>query len=70
MGYGILLDREAGEGELRFAVELAQLAGFCSMTLPVTPVIHSPGESAPGTSYLCAAGDVTGQGIILSLIHI
>lgn len=64
MGYGILLDREAGEGELRFAVELAQLAGFCSMTLPVTPVIHSPGEAAPGTSYLCASGDVTGQGII------
>ena len=64
MGYGVYIPPEASERELRFSVELAQLAGFCSMGVGVPPVIRSPGEALPGMKYLCAAGYAPGVGIV------
>lgn len=64
MGYGVYIPPEASERELRFSVELAQLAGFCSMGVGVPPVIRSPGEAAPGMKYLCASGNAGGPGIV------
>lgn len=59
-----MLDRSAPERELRFSVELAQLAGFCSMTIGKRPVIHSPDEAGSGRGYLCASAGVNGEGIV------
>ena len=64
MGYGIFIPPAASERELRFSVELAQLAGFCSMGLPARPVIRSLDMAEPGVKYLCASGGIADGAVI------
>ena len=64
MGYGIFIPPAASERELRFSVELAQLAGFCSMGLPARPVIRSLDMAEPGVKYLCASGSIADGAVI------
>lgn len=64
MDYGIFIPPDASAGELRFSIELAQLAGFCSMGLAVSPVIRRRAEAAPDMKYLCASTGETGVEII------